>query len=168
MAYRKEVNVNLLSYDSVSNACDIMQDALVHLLDLQPMLFLDLLARRIEDIIKPYYNGDSIAVTHTLDKSGSGETTVYKMAVSAKGNTVMFVEFGTGVPADSSQGLAKSSEFGAGSWSSWHMRTYQDWEESGKPMDKYPYNREGADAFLKVETMLPDLISQTAREVFGK
>ena len=162
MAYRKTVNVNLLSESSVSHAYDVMSEALEKLQAFQPMLFLSLLGDRIVEELQVYYPESKVTVDHSPVEGGNG---AYSMSVSASGDQLLFIEFGTGFPADESMGL--SFGFGAGSWSDDHADTFNQWLQSGQPPEDYPYNHAGVDAFWKVEQKLRGIIKETANEVFG-
>ena len=92
------------------------------------------------------------------------------VVIKADGEGMLFVEFGAGVPADSTQGVRFN--FGAGSYSLTHAQTYQEWLASGGTKwsvdGHYVYDREGLDAFMQLENKLHDIIRETADEVFGK
>lgn len=162
MAYRKTINVNLTSYSGVCEAYDAMKDALDKLEEFQPMLFLSLLGNRVVDALSYYYPASQVEVKKSEPEGSNGS---YTMTVSANGDQLLFIEFGTGFPADESMGL--SFGFGAGSWSEDHADTFSQWLASGANPDDYPYNNPGADAFWKVEQELRSIIKQTANEVFG-
>lgn len=162
MAYKKTINVNLLSYSGVSEAYDAMKEALDKLEEFQPMLFLSLLGDRVKEELESLYPASQVEVKKSEPEGSNGS---YTMTVSANGDQLLFIEFGTGFPADESMGL--SFGFGAGSWSDEHADTFNQWLASGANPDDYPYNMQGRDAFWKVEQDLRAIIKQTANEVFG-
>ena len=162
MAYKKTINVNLLSYSGVSEAYDAMKEALDKLEEFQPMLFLSLLGDRVKEELESLYPASQVEVKKSEPDGSNGS---YTMTVSANGDQLLFIEFGTGFPADESMGL--SFGFGAGSWSEEHEKTFSQWLASGANPDDYPYNMQGTDAFWKVEQKLRSIIKQTANEVFG-
>lgn len=162
MAYKKTINVNLLSYSGVSEAYDAMKEALDKLEEFQPMLFLSLLGDRVKEELESLYPASQVEVKKSEPDGSNGS---YTMTVSANGDQLLFIEFGTGFPADESMGL--SFGFGAGSWSDEHADTFNQWLASGANPDDYPYNMQGTDAFWKVEQKLRSIIKQTANEVFG-
>ena len=157
MAYRKKIKVNIFSQQSIDDAIKEL-NAQKQELEKRNTEFLtklgDKMARFLEEaygafLITPTVNGNMVTVT-------------------VEGNGLLFVEFGTGQPADESQGVRWG--YVAGSWSADHARTYQEFL-NGNPafMDaegKYIYNSEPKDAFMQLETQLPTMIRQTAREVF--
>ena len=162
MAYRKTLNVNLTSYSGVCEAYDVMKEALDKLEEFQPMLFLSLLGDRVKEELKSLYPESQVTVEKSPIEGSNGS---YSMTVSANGDRLLFIEFGTGFPADESMGL--SFGFGAGSWSEDHADTFSQWLASGADPNDYPYNMQGVDAFWQVEQRLRSLIKETANEVFG-
>lgn len=129
--------------------------------------FLDALGAKMELFLDNEYSAGKerkrVHVTHTV----SGNDT---LVVSANGKRMLFIEFGSGTPADSSQGVKYG--FGAGSWSNvYGIGTYQKWLESGGVLysynGHYKYDRYAKDAFLLLENELPRLIKEAADEVFG-
>lgn len=159
MAYRKTLNINVFSPSSIAKAISILEDEKV-MLEIRQEEFLKRLGKKMEDFLKPLYGG-SFTVSSDSDKN--------MVMVMAEGEGLLFVEFGAGTPADTSEG--QRFGYGAGTWSSWHANTYERWLKYGefaKADGSYRYNSLPKDAFMQLETHLPDMINETAREVFKK
>lgn len=162
MAYRKTISTSLLSHSGVTEACDAMTEALKRIEE-EPREFMDLLGSKIVEELSSHYPASQVTVEKTAPEGNSGS---YSMTVKASGDRLLFIEFGTGFPADESMGL--SFGFGAGSWSETHADTFSQWLASGADPDDYPYNNAGVDAFWEVEKKLRGIIKETAEEVFGR
>lgn len=157
MAYRKKIKVNIFSQQSINDAIAELQAQKQELAN-RNTEFLNKLGDRMVAFLQEAYGGFSIK------PAVNGNT----VTVTVGGEGLLFVEFGTGTPADSSQGVRWG--YVAGSWSETHARTYQEFL-NGNPafMDAngdYIYNSPPKDAFMHLETQLPTMIRQTAREVF--
>ena len=95
----------------------------------------------------------------------------YVYSINANGERVCFLEFGTGVYADSSHPFAPTSgiDIYPGSWSDvygagkWHQWVYE-WH---KNPNEFPYNRVPRRALLKAYNAMVDNAGQLARRVFG-
>ena len=160
MAYRKTLDINYFSKKSIDDAIKILEEELESI-EFKWNYFLTLVAEGVEKELAKYYPA-SITLSHRFTDDG--------IVVSANGNGLLFIEFGTGNPADESQGLRFG--FGAGSWSEWHAQTYQEWLRSGGTAysvdGHYMFDGQGKDAFMQVENMLHSIVKQSADEVFKK
>lgn len=157
MAYRKKIKVNIFSQQSIDEAIKEL-NAQKQELSNRNKDFLDKLGKKMVAFLEEAYSG--FYIDYTTDDS--------MVMVMAEGQGLLFVEFGTGTPADESQGIRWG--YGAGSWSDEHAKTYQEFLK-GNPLfmnaqGDYIYNKEPKDAFMHLETQLPTMIRQTAREVF--
>ena len=157
MAYRKKIKVNIFSKQSIDDAIKEL-NAQKQELEKRNTEFLTKLGDKMARFLEEAYN--AFLITPTVNGN--------MVTVTVEGNGLLFVEFGTGQPADESQGVRWG--YVAGSWSAEHAQTYQRFLD-GDPafMDadgKYIYNSEPKDAFMHLETQLPTMIRQTAREVF--
>lgn len=128
------------------------------------MQFLHRLGQKMVKFLNDEYGSNHIAVDYTIEDKK-------RLIVTASGERLMFVEFGAGVPADSSEGVRYG--FGAGSWSKEHENTYQKWLDSGgveysDENGRYLYDRQAKDAFMRLELALHRLIQESADEVYGK
>ena len=157
MAYRKKITFSIWSPSSIENAIKELEQEKAKY-DTKHDAFLSSLADKIKDYLDKMYEGKPVQVTATPDSN--------VIRVHAEGTGLLFIEFGTGLPADSSEGVRFN--YGAGSWSREHAGTYDEWVSSGRPMEEYPYNMAGLDAFMGLEMDLRQLIKESFREVFRK
>lgn len=160
MAYRKTLEINYFSKKSIDDAIKVLEKELDSI-EFKWNYFLTLVAERVEKELARYYPS-TVEISHYFTDDG--------IAVSAGGESLLFIEFGTGTPADESQGLR--FEYGAGSWSEDHAGTYEEWLKSGGVRfsrdGHYMYDTIGKDAFMQVENMLHSIVKQSADEVFKK
>ena len=91
-------------------------------------------------------------------------------SVVANGEQVCFLEFGTGVYADSSHDFAQRVPFNVypGSWSEEHENTYQRWLAKGNDPGEYPYNTLPIRGMLRAYTWMKDNAERIAIEEFNK
>lgn len=155
MAYRKKISVNMWSPSSIENAIKELEKEEAELRK-RNGAFLDKLAEKTQEFLKDKYAGKNVHVNADSDSNS--------VMVMAEGEGLLFIEFGTGLPADSSEGVRFN--YGAGSWSREHAGTYDAWLASGRPLENYPYNMEGLDAFMALETNIHNLIKESMNEVF--
>lgn len=159
MAYRKKIKVNMWSPSSIENAIKELEKEEAEIKKLQAK-FLSSLADKVRTFLAGKYVGKDVEVNADSDSNS--------VMVMAEGNGLLFIEFGTGTPADETQGIRFG--YGAGSWSADHAGTYQDWLDSGGVRfsrdGHYMYDNEGLDAFMALETNIHNLIKQSANEVF--
>lgn len=157
MAYRKKIRVNMWSPSSIENAIKELEAEQEHI-DKLIGDFLNSLASKVEVFLRLRY---------PTDIEVSAKVIGNRIDVSAGGEGLLFIEFGTGVPADYSQGSKYG--YGAGTWSADHAGTYERWLKYGefaKADGSYKYDGIGRDAFLQLEGMLHNMVRETAREVF--
>lgn len=91
--------------------------------------------------------------------------------IEASGTQVCFLEFGTGVYADSGHKYASQMPFEVrpGSWSDEHGKTYQDWLNNKDPnKGEYRYNGYPVRALLSAYNYMKDSAEALANEVFGR
>lgn len=91
--------------------------------------------------------------------------------VSANGDDVCFLEFGTGFVTDSEHPYAGKVPFGVypGSWSMTEgAGTFDAWVNSGKDPASYPYNTTPRRAMLHAYEKIYDIAEKTIKEVFSK
>lgn len=159
MAYRKKISVNMWSPSSIENAIKELEKEEARIKKLQTD-FLFSLAQKVKEFLTDRYGDKPVKVNADSDSNS--------VMVMAEGEGLLFIEFGTGTPADESQGVRFG--YGAGSWSADHAGTYQDWLDSGGVRfardGHYMYDNEGLDAFMALETNIHNLIKQSANEVF--
>lgn len=89
-------------------------------------------------------------------------------AITANGERVCFLEFGTGVYVDTHHPYRMKVPFGVypGSWSEDHMRTYQEWEANGR-QGEYRYNMSPRRGMLEAYNRMVDYAKTIAEEVFA-
>ena len=164
--YRKTYVVELRKPGSIANAIEFLKSQKRLLEGKMWREFLELLGTKMEAFLDDQYSAGKqrrrVHVTHSVEDDNT-------LVVSANGKRMLFIEFGSGTPADSSEGVRYG--FGAGSWSREHANTYQKWLDSGG-MDysvdgHYKYDREAKDAFMQLELALHRLIQESADEVYG-
>lgn len=159
MAYRKKISVNMWSPSSIENAIKELEKEEAEIKKLQAK-FLSNLANKVRTFLAGKYVGKDVEVNADSDSNS--------VMVMAEGNGLLFIEFGTGTPADESQGIRFG--YGAGSWSADHAGTYQDWLDSGGVRfsrdGHYMYDNTGLDAFMSLEMELRKLIKESMNEVF--
>lgn len=158
MARHRTIKVNCFSSQSVIDAIKALEKE-AETMKIKRDAFLTKVAEGVEKELAKYYPS-SIKLSHYFTDDG--------ITVTASGKSLLFIEFGTGTPADDSQGLRFG--FGAGSWSEWHSQTYQAWLASGGTEfsrdGHYMFDGKGKDAFMQVENMLHSIVKQSADEVF--
>lgn len=161
MAYRKKIKANIFSPSSIENAIKELEAEKENIKKLNTE-FLNKLGAKMVVFLRSCYNSSEDG-GFLIEHQVSGNT----VTITAEGEGLLFVEFGTGTPADQSKG--KDYGYGAGTWSSWHANTYERWLNFGefaKADGSYRYDSDAKDAFLQLETHLHDMIYETAREVF--
>ena len=105
--------------------------------DLEPMIQKDF---AYEGYVPGIGATPDVVVAPVIDNDGYGFT------IKVQGEQVGFLEFGAGLPSDHTHPLAKNAPFevytGSFSLSADGAGTWQEWIESGKDPNKYPFNRE--------------------------
>lgn len=113
---------------------------------------MDALAQEAADILRQAYQGVAAPYLTNYDPSisvnvreGNDSGKIWA-EISAQGEQVGFLEFGTGALSDEMHPLAEQAPFPvfSGSWSNSPdgAGTWLKWLESGKDPMEYPYNRE--------------------------
>ena len=105
------------------------------------------------------------AATITIDKTDTG------YALTARGEAICFIEFGTGVYAEASDdefanfmpfkieaGSWSESELGAGTWG--------DWLAKGNSPETYPYNRQATHGMWEAYKAIKANANRIAKEVY--
>ena len=166
--YRRTYVVELRNPGSIVNAIKFLKSQKRLLEGRMWREFLELLGTKMEAFLDDQYSAGKqrrrVHVTHSVEDDNT-------LVISANGKRMLFIEFGSGTPADSSEGVRYG--FGAGSWSREHKNTYQIWldtggEEYSDENGRYLYDRQAKDAFMKLELALHRLIQESADEVYGK
>lgn len=94
-------------------------------------------AKRIAEVgAEEVKSVDSQSVVTTIDPTDKG------CVLSASHRAIVFMEFGTGMRTESDAPYADkvSVPVYPGSWSEQHANTWQQWVESGKDPENYPFN----------------------------
>lgn len=132
-------------------------------------VFLDGLAKFGATVAQDEFGPDVNLTVEKIDDS--------HYAIVANGDQVCFLEFGTGVYADSTHQYASKVPFDVspGSWSNqpghgghYPGGNYQGWLDLGLDPGDYPYNTLPIRGMLHAYNAMRDRAPQLAREVFGR
>ena len=140
---RRTIEVNPFSSKSINSAIMSLRREEKRLLEFHQAFFEELGKLIAEDIRArykfvnaqtPILRNDGFEVTAEVTKDG--------LLIKSSGQSVLFLEFGTGVYSNSS-GYSEDSQgwIYPGSWSEWHRHTYQMWERSGGRLYAYQIGR---------------------------
>lgn len=157
-----------LSYKSLSQ---LLKDVNAYKANFERKIdeFVEELARRGRVIAGQYYHWGNLSpippdVEVTYEKTGE-----HTYSIIANGTQVCFLEFGTGVYADSSHEYASKMPFVVepGSWSIHHGMTYYRWL-ANPHKGEYKYNGYPVRAMLITYNWMRDHASEIAKEVFSR
>lgn len=150
-----------LSYESLTRALQEIE-AYQKSFNERVSVFLDGLAKFGATVAQDEFGPDVNLTVEKMDDS--------HYAIVANGDQVCFLEFGTGVYADSSHQYASRVPIKVypGSWSEDHENTYQRWLARGNDPGDYPYNTLPIRGMLHAYNAMRDRAPQLAREVFGR
>jgi len=164
MAYRKVIEINPLSKKSINNAIRELRDEKKQIEKLRDEFLLKL-GVRIETYLNGIYNGGDIR-WFNQDYLIDVEPMPNGLRVTAKGESVAFIEFGAGIHAGNGKYELDHPEFYPGSYSQDHANTYWIWEHSNTPNVEYRWNQEALHGFDGVIDNMHRWVKETADEVF--
>lgn len=124
--------------------------------------FLEELASRAAQQAEYEFDGQVVGSYEKVDDN--------RYSIYANGEEIGFLEFGTGVYADSSHPYASGVPFrvAPGSWSNEHEGTWERWLAKGNDPGEYPYNMLPLRGMLRTYNWMRDHAPEIAKEVFSR
>lgn len=128
------------------------------------------LERKAEEITRRIAEAGADEVTSIEGVQTSVDSIPHGHKMTATDEAIVFMEFGTGLKTESNAPYADkvSVPVYPGSWSEEHANTWQDWIDSGRDPELYPYNHAPKRGMYWAAQRMKREAIDIARQVFNE